>query len=154
MKQKDMRILSMLRGDCRMSLTDISRKTSIPVSTIYDRLKLFNRSIIKKNSALIDFSKIGYVVKTHILFCVERSQKEVFADYLGKQHNVNSLYRINNGFDFLAEVLCRDINELELFMDTLQLKFKIKDKKTFFIISELKREAFLEDCSLLEATDD
>lgn len=78
----------------------------------------------------------------------------MFADYLGKQHNVNSLYRINNGFDFLAEVLCRDINELELFMDTLQLKFKIKDKKTFFIISELKREAFLEDCSLLEATDD
>ena len=150
MKKKDLLILSLLRRNCRLSLTDISRATKVPVSTVYDKLKLFRGGIIRKHSAIIDFSKLGYIVKAHIILSVDRLQKDEFSSYMQNQASVNSFYRINNGYDFLAEVLCRDISEFEQFMDRLGGKFKIKDKKAFFIIDELKKEAFLADEGVLD----
>ncbi len=149
MEKKDLQILSMLRSNGRMTLTEMSRRSNIPVSTIYDRLNYFRGSIIKRHVSLIDFAKLGFVVKTHIMFCIDKTQKDDFSAYMVRNVNVNSLYRINNGFDFIAEVLCRDINGLEQFLDSLCEKFKIKDKKTFFIIDEPKKEAFLSDESFM-----
>ncbi len=145
MNKKELIMLSMLRKDSRMSLVEISKKTGIPVSTLYDKLRAFKGDIIRKNAALINFSRLGYVVRSHMTLAVDRSQKEEFAAFLFKSENVNTLYRINNGFDFFAEVLHRDINEHERFMDELQGKFKLKDKKVFFIIEEIKRESFLSE---------
>ena len=155
MNRKDLWVLALLRKDCRITLTDISRTTKIPISTLYDRLKNLDKSIIKRKAAMIDFSKIGFVVKSQVVFAVERAQKEEFANYLRMSINVNSLYRINNGYDYMAELLHRDLSELESFMDKLNSKFKIKDKKVFFIIEEMKKEEFLADdkaLDLLEST--
>ncbi len=153
MKKKDLQILSMLRGNGRMSLTDMSRRSRIPVSTIYDRIKSFNGPVIKRHVSLIDFAKLGFVVSAHVMFSVDKGQKDDFSACMVRSMNVNSLYRINNGFDFIAEVLCRDINELERFLDALNEKFKIKEKKTFFIIDELKKETFLDNDASLQLFD-
>ena len=40
MKKKDQILLSYLRKDARMPLTKMSKKTNIPVSTLFDRLKV------------------------------------------------------------------------------------------------------------------
>ena len=150
MKKKDLIVLSILRKDCRMSLTDISRKTKIPISTLYDKLKMFDKSIIKKRAAILDFSKLGYVVKTHMVFAVDRSQKDEFSNFMQISAHVNSLYKINNGYDYMAEMLHRDLYAMEKFMDELNSRFKIKEKKVFFIIDELKKEEFLSDESLID----
>ena len=39
MNTKDMKMIAHLRQDARMPLTKMSRRTGIPVSTIFDRLK-------------------------------------------------------------------------------------------------------------------
>ncbi|MBI2126003.1 MAG: Lrp/AsnC family transcriptional regulator [Thaumarchaeota archaeon] len=150
-KKKDLLILCELRKDCRSSLSDIGRATKTPVSTVYDKLRSFRGGIIRKCSALMNFSLLGFAAKAHVIFGVDRSQKEEFGAYLGKHHSVNSLYRINNGYDFLAEVICRDMSEFENLMDLLSSKFKIRDKKVFFIISDLKREEFLADKDMIDA---
>ncbi len=149
-KKKDILILCELRKNCRSSLSDIGRATKTPVSTVYDKLRSFRSGIIRKYSALMNFAELGFAVKANVIFGVDRSQKDEFRAYMEKHHSVNSLYRINNGYDFLAEVICRDISGFENFMDLLGSKFKIRDKKAFFIIGELKREEFLSEAGMID----
>lgn len=151
MNQKDLKIIAYLRNNARMPLTIMSRKTRIPVSTIFDRLKFSEQSVIVKHTSLLDFGKLGYNTRANITLKVDRDDKEQLKEYLMKNQFVNSVYKINNGFDFMVEGIFKQINDLEIFIDELEKRFKILDKKYFFIIEDLKREAFMSNPELLVA---
>jgi DNA-binding Lrp family transcriptional regulator len=123
----------------------MSRKTNIPVSTLFDRLKTNEEQLILKHTSLIDFSKLGYNVRTNVTIKVDREDKEALKEYLMKHPQINSMYKINNGFDFMIEGVFKQLKEMEEFMDILQNKFRIQDHKSFFIIEDLKREEFMSD---------
>lgn len=151
LNKKDLKIIAHLRQDARMPLTIMSRKTQIPVSTIFDRLKANEKDIITKHTCLLNFEKLGYTIKANITFRVERDDKEALKEFLIKNQAVNSVYKINNGFDFLAECLFRQIKEMDEFMEIIEQKFRINDKQSFFIIEELKREEFMANQFFLES---
>ena len=143
MNKKDLLIITHLRNNARMPLTRLSRKTSIPVSTLFDRLKANENKVIVKHTSLLDFAKLGYNTRANITLKVDKDDKDLLRDYLMKHQSVNSVYKINNGFDFMVEGIFRQIKDMEIFLDELDSKFKITDKKTFFIIDDLKRESFM-----------
>ena len=149
MNKKDIKILSHLRNDARMSLTRMSKKTSIPISTIFDKIKLLQDDVIKKHTTLLDFNKLGYSTRANIMISVDRESKDPIKDYLTKNPCINSVYKINNGFDFMIEGVFRQIKDMEDFLDTLEQRFDIKDKQSYFIIDELKRESFMTDPELV-----
>lgn len=149
MKQKDLLMLAHLRNNARMSLTNISKRTKIPVSTLFDRLKANEDGIIKKYTSLIDFSKLGYHTRANIAFRVEREDKEALKDCLIKSDFVNSIYKINNGYDFMVEGVFKQVKDMHNFIENLESKFKIVDKKMFFIIEDLKRENFMSNPILI-----
>ena len=148
MNKKDLKIIANLRQNARMPLTKMSRLTHIPVSTIFDRLKLNEDSLIVKHTSLLDFNKLGYNTRANITLKVDREDKEALKEFLIKHQSVNSVYKINNGFDFMIEGVFKQIKEMEDFLDNLEQKFKIQDKKSFFIIEDLKREAFMSNADL------
>jgi len=145
MNQKDFQILAHLRQDARMPLTTMSRKTNIPVSTIFDRLKDTENNLIVKHTCLLDFNKLGYSVRANITFKADRDDKEALKEFLLKNSCVNSLYKINNGFDYMVECVFRQIKDMDQFLDEVEKKFRIQDKQSFFIIEDLKREEFMSD---------
>ncbi|MBD3304652.1 hypothetical protein GF343_05940 [Candidatus Woesearchaeota archaeon] len=148
-KKKDLILTAYLRQNSRASLTILSRKTGVPVSTIFDRLK--SSKVILKNTALLDFSKLGYSARTNILLRARKDKKEKLMEFLFKSFNVNSLYKVNNGYHFMAECIFRDIKELEDFLEMLDEKFAVKTKEVHYIIDELKKEAFLSQPELVDA---
>ena len=148
--KKDLLIMSLLRKDCRMTLTRMSRKINIPISTIYDKLKIHEGSTIRKHTCLVDFAKLGFNARANVIVKSERSQRAELLNYLLKVPNVNSVYKISNGYDYLLEVVFRDIRELEDFFEMLESKFSIKDKQVYFVIDDLKREAFLSEPDTLD----
>lgn len=147
-KKKDLILTAYLRQNSRASLTILSRKTGVPVSTIFDRLK--SNKVILKNTALLDFSKLGYSTRANLLLRARKDKKENLLDFLLKCFNVNSLYKINNGYHFMAECIFRDIKELEDFLEMLDEKFAVKTKEVHYIIDELKKEAFLSQPELVD----
>ncbi len=146
MNKKDLKIITQLRTDARMPLTDMSRKINMPVSTIFDRMK--SNNLITKHTSLLDFSKLGYT-RANIFLKVEREDKEQLKESLLKNQSINSVYRINNGFDFLIECVFRQMKEVEEFIDQIESKFKIREVKSFFVIEDIKREMFLTDPNFL-----
>ena len=70
-------------------------------------------------------------------------QKHEISAFLEKHQNVNSLYKINNGYDFLVDVIFRQMIELEEFIELLETKFKVRHRDVYFIIDEIKLEGFM-----------
>ncbi|MBW3015752.1 Lrp/AsnC family transcriptional regulator [Candidatus Woesearchaeota archaeon] len=150
MNKKDLKILACLRQNARMPLTKMSRTTQIPVSTIFGRLKENESKFIVKHTSLVDFSKLGYDTRANIAFKVARDDKQALKEYLMKHHSINSAYKINNGFDFMIEGIFKGILDMENFIEHVEEKFKILEKKSYFIIEDLKKEAFMSSLNILK----
>ena len=75
--RQDLRILCRLRVNSRETLTNISRETGIPISSVFDRLKRFEAiGIIKRHTSLLDMKKIGIHERLIILAKVEDKTKK------------------------------------------------------------------------------
>lgn len=152
MKEKDILLIANLRANARDTLTSISKKIKMPISTIFDRIKLYQQDVIKKHTTLIDFGKLGYNTRAHITLKTSKNNRENLKNYLLKQPNVNTLYKINNGYDFLVEVIFRGLKELEEFNEAMDEKFRIKSRQVYYIIEDIKKENFLSDPELVKVT--
>ncbi len=138
---KDLQILSRLRSNARESLTIMSKKTGIPISTIYDKLK--QQEAIKRYTALLDFSQLGYNTHALISLKVDREKKELLKNHLMLHPSVNSCYKINCGFDFLIECFFRNLKEMDRFLDKLEKEYCTEEARIQYLIDELKKEEFL-----------
>ncbi|MEK6920974.1 MAG: Lrp/AsnC family transcriptional regulator [Nanoarchaeota archaeon] len=140
--KRDMKLFSTLRQNGRMSLTEISRETNIPVSTIYERLRGYYGNIIKRYTILLDFTKLGYGVRVSLFLKVNNNQREKLLKYFQMQDNVNNAYRINNGFDILCEAVFIDMSAAEQFSKDIEQKFHTSKVQLFYILEEVKHEGF------------
>ena len=77
MKKTDLLIISSLRQNAREKLTNMSKKTRIPVSTLFDRIRMHEGKLIKKHTALIDFNKLGYNTRANIILKVKKTDREI-----------------------------------------------------------------------------
>jgi DNA-binding Lrp family transcriptional regulator len=152
LNQKDMLLISNLRQNSRETLTRLSRKTNVPISTIYDKLKLYQGDIIKKHTSLLYFNKLGYNARVNILLKIDKEIREELKEYLNKKECINSVFKINNGYDFMIEGIFRDIRDVEDFLENLEEKFRIRSKQVYYIVDEVKREGFMSDPSFQKFT--
>ena len=140
-RKHDIRLIAHLRNNARKRVTSIAREESTPATTMYDRLKANEKSIIKKYTALLDFQKLGFNAKTHIAIKAEKDSREKLEEFLASHPNVNSLYRINSGHDFLAECVFRNIASQKEFIEELQSRNA--ELAVYDEVEELKKEEFL-----------
>lgn len=141
--KKELLMVSHLRNNSRESLTRLSKKTKVPISTLHDKLKTRCGEVIKKNIALIDFSKVGFHTRAYITMRVNKKQRNEIREYLRKQQELNTLLRINNGYDFLIEGVFRNLHAMEMFIERLEEKFDIREKRVYHVINNIKQEAFM-----------
>jgi len=154
LKQTDIRIIAALRHNARETLTNLSKSIKVPISTLYDRLKSHEKSIITKHTTLLDFTKLGFNCRANIMLRTDRENREKLGSYLKAHPDINNLYKINNGYDFLAEGIFTNVKELEDFLEDLEGKFELEEKKTHYIIEDIKREEFMSEDSMIKPCTD
>ncbi len=140
MKKKEQLLLQHLRKNSRKSLTEISKETGVPVSTLFDTLKRLEANLITKHFSIVDFSKLGYSIKVN--FVLSSKKKKELKAFLVQSQNVNSLSSLINGSDFFAECIFKSLKDMTDFKSQLE-SFDISDMKEIFIIEDLKREGAL-----------
>lgn len=145
LKKKDLLILAHLRQDGRMPLTNLSRKTGIPVSTIFDRIKITEKGIIKKYTSLLDFAKLGYAVRVSFMLKAGKDNYVALGDFLVKHQSVNSCWRIGHDFDFLVDAVFSQAQDAHTFVRLIEQRFDVQDLRLYHIIDEMARERFLAD---------
>lgn len=144
LKPRDYTVLGYFRKNARTTLTDMSRETRIPVSTIFDKLKRFEeRDVIQRHTSIIDFDSLGYDVRTNILLRAKEGERETLKTFLTKHAKVNTINRISNGFDFLVDAVFRDMKEYDEFHEELR-QLPLRNLQEFFVMEDLGRERFLQ----------
>lgn len=140
--KNEIMLLTYFRNNARKPLTRISRETHIPVSTIFDKLKAYEKELIKKYTTLIDFKKVGFDIHALMLFKVDKASKQSFQEFIMRHHRVNNVFRVNNDYDFVVEAVFKDMADYQDFIDRTD-SFDVHERKDFFIVREITRESFL-----------
>ena len=140
MNPKALKLLSCLRENSREKLSVISRKTSLPISTLFDTLKELESEVISRHTSLVDFSKLGFDVRVQVLLKVPKDDREKLKKHLLCHQNTNSLYKTNHNFNFIVECLFRNLRELNCFIENLENNFDLLEHKIHYLIEEVKKE--------------
>jgi len=139
-KDSDKKIMAALRKNSRDTLTNISKKTGIPVSTVYDRIRTHENSAIKKHTSKLDFPELGYSIRAHIL--VNTENKEKFTNKIQGSECINSMFRIEGDYDFSLDCIFNKMSDMQEFMSDLD-NTGISKKQVHFVTDELVRENFM-----------
>lgn len=143
MTSRHIQLISALREDSRKKLTEISKQTNIPISTLFDVLKEVQGSLVTKNTVLLNFFNLGYHAHAQVFLKVDQLVKEELRKHLALNPCVNSLYKTNNGWDFMIETVHKNVRELDDFLEKLNQKFIIKEQQIHYLIDEIKKEGFV-----------
>ena len=143
MNTKTLQLIGHLRVNSREKLTSISKKTGIPISTLFDTLKELQGSFITKSTVLLDYERLGFHTRAHVFLKVAQDNLEGLGKHLDCNKNVNSIYKINNGWNFVAETIHKNNRELDTFLSRLHEEYGIEKKEIHYLIEDVKREGFL-----------
>jgi DNA-binding Lrp family transcriptional regulator len=143
--KQDRIIIPHLRRDARISLTNLSRQTGVPVSTAYEHLKKLRRDGVLSPISLLDFAQLGFHTRILVALKVDVPLREKLEEYLSRNPHTNSLYRIDNGYSLMLDGIFRNMRESEDFMEELESEFRIHRRAIFYVLGDLKREVFLSD---------
>jgi len=128
-----------LRKNGREKLTVLSKKLNEPVTTLFQRIR--KSTAIQRFTVLLRYDELGYPCITHTIIKVNKNRKEELRKYLKTHSNVNTIYRINNGYDFIVEGIFRSMYDVEQFLDDIH-EFEIQET-THYVLEEIQKEAFL-----------
>ena len=143
MTHKKFQLLSCLRANSREKLTKISKKTNIPISTLFDQLKALQNSIITKSTVLLNFYELGYHTRAQVFLKVNKEEKEKIKKHLSCHSNINTIYKINNNWDFIIETVHKNIRELDNFLENLDREYSIEKRRIHYLIEDVKIEGFM-----------
>lgn len=121
--KKDEKILELLKENSKLTTSQISKKTAIPVTTVHNRIKKLEKLGIIKNYTLnLNFKKLGYDIIAFILVTVtytlpsgEKIKQEQVAQAI-KKIGAEEVYIVTGGTDIIAKVRTKNINDLNDFV--------------------------------------
>lgn len=140
---KDITMLAYLRQNSRTTLKAIAQGTGMPVSSLFEKIR--TNQIITRNTCLLDYEKIGFNTQAYLL--VKARDKEKTMDHIRKSFNVNSISKINNGWDYMLHCIFKNLREMEQFVQELEQTGA--KTQTYYIIEHLSQEQFLTNIETL-----
>ncbi|MBC7723025.1 MAG: Lrp/AsnC family transcriptional regulator [Pedobacter sp.] len=127
----DFAILNYLQADGRTSFTVIAEKLNVSIGTIRTR---FNRLLEDKVISIIgrvDPAKVGFRCYAHIaVFVRPATLKEHVAKTIAAMPEVSFLAGTSGDYDLEVDVMCRDNDHLEIFINDISKLDGIFQTKT------------------------
>jgi DNA-binding Lrp family transcriptional regulator len=125
-------ILKELFKNSRVNIATIADKQEVSVDIIRGRMKkLFEQGVIKKYTAIIDYSKLGYeFYKTFLYFKkLDKGDLDKLMDYCKNHSNIINLVKQISPWDVELEIMCEGYKEYNEIISKLTEKFSEIIKK-------------------------
>ena len=142
--EKDTQILTVLENNAKLTTSQISKLTRIPITTIHNRIKKLEKERIIKNYTLnLDYEKLNKPLKAYILVSViPLSHKKISQEDIGKKiksfEDVNSVDIVTGATDILVQVRATNMKELNKFITNRLRNIEGIDKtQTMMVLEEL-----------------
>lgn len=143
--QLDSEILTLLQEDCRLSYAKIANRLDIAVGTAFSSIKkLEKKGFIKKYSAVLDSTKLGYELTTIILIQTEGGSDEVIEKELYNSPNVLGMYDVTGDYDLAIIGKFKNRTLLNSFIKKILSTPNIKRATTNMALKVIKEDFGIE----------
>lgn len=143
MDEKDWKILEMLENNAKLSNSQIAKKTTIPITTVHNRIKrMESEGIIKQYTIKLDYEKINKPILAIILIEVNYntagknkiSQSEVAKAI--KKIGAQTVDIVTGGTDIVIKMRTKSVQELNEFITNKLRNIEGVDKTQTLIVLE------------------
>lgn len=135
----DVRILSRLRENARLSNVEIARELAISEATIRRRIKaLEDKGIIQGYSCYLNYQLIENPVKAYVNLALEPGQRESVVAKVTAHPRAVAVYRVTGEHDVLCVMFFVDMSELHEFLDKYLQMSGIRHVETQIVLSPYK----------------
>ena len=121
--EKDMLLLDKIQSDCRKSLKEIASEVGMPMSTVHEKIKRFEKTgLIKSYRALIDEKKLGFDVTAFIMAstkCVEgeKNFQRKLGETIAALPHVLETHSVSGDWDLLIKAKFKTLHDLGRFVN-------------------------------------
>ena len=137
----DLRILSLMQEDCRLSFNKIARKLGISVGTAFNHIKkLEKKGIINGYTVTLNPDKLGYNLTVIIMIQAEGNFLVDVETEISKSANTVAVYDITGDYDAVAIAKFRDRTSLNAFIKNLLALPHIKRTVTHIALNVIKED--------------
>ena len=114
----DMKIIRTLQFDARKPILQIAKEVDASEATVRRRIdKLLKDGIIERFTVVLDYHKLGRVIKAFIGLRVEPTKLKAIAQHLAKHPDTQVLYRTSGDTDIVTEVIFEKMEDLNAFLE-------------------------------------
>lgn len=136
----DLRIIRSLNKDARKSYTDIAGEVGVSDTTVRKRMqRMLDEGIIRQFNVLLDYHKVGRIIKAFIGLKINPSRLMDVVDLLADNPDVQVLYRTTGNWDMFVEVIFKDMEELKMFLESKLNSDAITGTEVNVVIGPYKR---------------
>ena len=144
----DQRLLLALSRDGRRSAAALAKELKLSRQATTERIRdLERRGVIRGYRADIDPLALGLAVRAHLRLTLDGSssserEKDVLRRLTGNPL-VRSVYRVSGEDCFVAEVVCRRIEDVTVILQDLKATRAIQSSRTAFVLETITEKGAL-----------
>jgi DNA-binding Lrp family transcriptional regulator len=113
-----MKIIRALQTDARKPVLQIAKELDANEATVRRRIeKLLKDGIIERFTVVLDYHKLGRVIKAFIGLRVEPAKLKAIAEHLANNADTQVVYRTSGDTDIITEVIFEKMEDLNDFLD-------------------------------------
>lgn len=132
----DMKIVSLLQKNARITASAISKEVGLAVSSVADRIRrLEKQGVILQYTCVVDQSKLEGGVAAMIFLKVDLEYFDELAETLPMEPQVTSFYILTGEFDFLLQINAVSADEFRRVHHDIMTKKGVMQVKTNYILS-------------------
>jgi len=144
----DRRLVLALSRDGRRAAADLAKELGLSRQSVTDRIRdLERRGVIRGYRADVDPAALGLGVRAQVRISLDgRVAREKEQDVLKRLTGhpmVRSVYRVSGEDCFVAEVVCRRIQDVGAILGELQATRAVQSSRTAFVLEAVMEKGLL-----------
>ncbi|GEN85277.1 Lrp/AsnC family transcriptional regulator [Oceanobacillus sp. FSL W8-0428] len=118
----DHQILDLLKRNARLTYTEIGKQINMSSPAVKTRIERLEDNVIKRYTVEVNHKELNKGIHGFVLFQTKSCEK--LTNYCKENNNIIDLWRIGGEYNYMAEVVCEGMEELEqISKDTTQFAF-------------------------------
>ncbi|MEP0985863.1 Lrp/AsnC family transcriptional regulator [Ekhidna sp.] len=144
----DRKLISLLQGNGKLTMKELSAELGLSITPIYERLRrLENKGLITGYHASVNPKKAGFGFEVFSSVTLESHKADFLREFeveIAKFSEVMECYHLAGSFDFLLKILVKDMDEYAAFVNRKLAKLNnIRLVQSMMVLKKIKQTAVL-----------
>jgi len=137
--KKDMKIIEVLKGNSRLSIREIAKKTNIRPSTVHQRiLKLKQQKVIEKFTIKLDNKSVD---ENFIVFMLVKTKPTtIFGSKIINNPQIKEIFGVTGDYDLIFKLKFKDVVDFNDFVIKFRKDNPIESTSTMVVTTDVKEE--------------